>query len=342
MDTEVQSHRSNGPSCFVAVEPAVGPSADVAVIIVNYNTAHLLERCISALRQASEGLRVQVIVVDNASRDGSVAFIRSRFTDCTLIANADNVGFARANNQALAACHARHLLLLNADAFVRPDALHKSVAYMDAHPECGVLGAQLVDEHGNGVFSGRVFPSPLHGFLQRTGLSKWLTLRAEHQTAEAGLSVDGARNCDWVVGCYYFVRQEVIRRIGLFDPRYFLYFEEVDHCRAVHAAGWGVRCLTEVHVVHEGGGSAESEGELSVGRQISALQTESSLLYFRKHGGLPGVWWAASLALLTEGVLGMKWLLKLRPLGGLAAFGGHARTVCRLMVQTRGGLRPTR
>jgi N-acetylglucosaminyl-diphospho-decaprenol L-rhamnosyltransferase len=313
--------------------------ADVSVIIVNYNTGRLLDRCIGSLRASAGPLVLQVVIVDNASRDGSAASIPERFPDCTLLANATNVGFGRANNQALALCTAPQVLLLNADAFVQPDTLGRSVDHMNQNPRCGVLGARLVGEDGKGIFSGRSFPSAWQSFFLQTGLLKQLIKSDDARTEPTAHS--GARDCDWVVGCYYMVRREVIAQIGLFDPRYFLYFEEVDHCRAVKAAGWKVQCLTDASVVHVGGASAASEGELGVGRQIRALQAESSLLYYRKHGGWSGVLTAATLEVATQLLLSLKSLWR-RNLGQASDFVAQAWLTCRLLVRTQAGKRPTR
>jgi hypothetical protein len=317
-----------------------GQAADLDVIIVNYNTGHLLEQCIGSLRLASAGLSVQVVIVDNASRDDSLSVIRQRLPDCTLIANTQNVGFGRANNQALAVCHAPYILLLNTDAFVSTDTLARSLAYMREKQRIGVLGVNLHDEHGHGVNAGRVFPSPWHTFLLQTGLFK--SLLQEEDAVLAAREKPGVRECDWVVGCYYLIRRSVIDQIGLFDPRYFLYFEEVDHCRAVWRAGWTIECLTTTGVIHIGGASAKSEGELNVGRQIPELQIESGLLYYRKHDGLTGVLLSAGLSFLTDLILVVKHLLKRRPLAGLGVFARHTAAVGRLLIQTRLGTRPTR
>lgn len=313
---------------------------DIAVIVVSYNTAHLLERCIGALRTASAGLSVSLVIVDNASRDDSVALIKSRIEDCTLIENPVNVGFGRANNQALAHCGGRHVLLLNADAYVYPDTLRQSLRRMDADPACGVLGVQSVGEDGQIEAAARVFPTPWQNFVLHTGLFG-ATARSP---AAPMLVAGGARvaECDWVVGCFYLIRRQVIEQVGLFDPRYFLYFEEVDHCRAVKRAGWKVTCLLDARVIHEGGGSAASDGALGAGRQISAMQVESSLLYFRKHDGIVGVVATVALSVLTDLVLAGKWLLKRRPVAGLAVYWHSTARVCGLALRTRLGTRPTR
>lgn len=315
--------------------------ADLCVVLVNYNTAHLLERCIGDLRAASRDLAVRVVIVDNASRDDSVAFIRQHFLDCILVANPVNVGFGRANNQALEYGNAPFVLLLNTDAFVFPDTLVKSVQYMRLNPGCGVLGVRLINEAHEGSYTGRPFPHMWENFLLQVGLTRHhvpppLPLDARPPTGETW-------HCDWVVGCYYMIRQEVIQQVGLFDPRYFLYFEEVDHCRAVKQAGWTVECLSTTSAIHIGGGSAESEGELTSGaRQISALQIESELLYFRKHNGMPGLLLNVALTLLSDLVRALKWIIKKRRFTGAGMFWSNASLVCRLALDTRLGTRATR
>ena len=319
----------------------VDETADLSVILVNYNTAHLLERCLGHLRAASRELAVRVVIVDNASRDGSAAFIRERFPDCVLVANETNVGFGRANNQALVLCPGPYVLLLNVDAFVYPNTLTNCLRHMKANPRCGVLGARLLNPDGQGFYTGRPFPDPWHDFLIKTGLRRepapvMLPLDARPPTGDSW-------HCDWVVGCFYMVRRDVVEQIGLFDDRYFLYFEEVDHCRAVWKAGWTVECLADAHVIHIGGASAESEGELTAaGRQISELQIESELLYFRKHNGLGGLWSTVLLNLVVNAVQALKWILKGRRPAGLQVFWRNIATLSRLTLQTRLGLRATR
>lgn len=311
--------------------------ADLFVVLVSYNTAGLLHRCIEHLRTASAGRRVSVVIVDNASRDGSVALLKRDFTDCTVIENTVNVGFGRANNQVLDRCNAPFVLLLNTDAYMAPDALGHCLRHMEQQPRCGVLGLRLVDEAGQGNGSARDFPTPWRNFAIQTGLVKH---RPDDRARARGTQVV---DCDWVTGCFYLVRREVIDRIGLFDPRYFLYFEELDHCRAVHQAGWRVQCLLSSSVVHVGGASARSDGELtSAGNQLQALQIESELLYFRKHGGWPGLWLTLVLGLTADAVLGLKGLLKGHGTSRLRPLAMHATTMWRLAWATRGGTRPTR
>jgi hypothetical protein len=314
---------------------------DVSVIIVNYNTARLLDRLFATLEAGRGDLALQIIVVDNASRDESVDILRARYASAELIVNPVNVGFGRANNQALPRVRGRYVLLINTDAFVSADTLSKTLAFMDEHPHCGVLGAKLIGNDGALQPSCRYAPTPGNVFLNATGLGRLFPrVRLVDDMTWDHAAV---RECDWVPGCYYLVRREVIDRVGLFDPRYFMYYEEVDHCRAVRAAGWSVVYYPFAPVVHLGGESAETVGPVTrAGRQISALQIESELLYFRKHHGVIGLAAAVALALLADAINAVKGLLKGLDLGRAQAAWRHGWTVLTMLFKTRLASRPTR
>jgi N-acetylglucosaminyl-diphospho-decaprenol L-rhamnosyltransferase len=317
------------------------PVVDVSIIIVSYNTAYLLREAVGKVKSASHGLKVECIFVDNASSDESVVLIQREFPSDTLIINDTNVGFGRANNQALTVATGRYILLLNTDAFVASDTLTKTLAYMDTHPRCGILGVRLEGRDGALQPCARYFPTPFNQFLQRTGLHK--VFRNVRLIDDMGWDHATERHCDWVVGCYYLVRKDVIDQVGLFDPRYFLYFEEVDHCFAAKNAGWEVVFYPHTTVVHLGGESAKSSGEITAsGRQLSALQVESELLYFRKNHGLLGVCSDVLLSLGADFVHASKQFLKGRGVVGASAAWKHAVLLLKLCGQTRLGTRPTR
>ena len=280
------------------------------VLIVNYNTARLLKPMFDALEAAADGLEVRYWVIDNASRDDSVNVLREQFPKAGLDVNTVNVGFGRANNQLLKHVRGQYVLLLNTDAFVEPDTLRKTLAYMDSHSGCGVLGVKLLSRDGTIQPSCRFFLTPWNVFLSRTGLARFLPkLR---MVDDPNWDPDQEQECDWVPGCYYLIRREVIDRVGLFDSRYFLYCEEVDHCKRVKEAGWKVVYYPGTSVVHLGGESAKSDSDLTAGNQISSLQVESELLYFRKHYGLVGM--LKHIALTTFGSVYQ--LLKILVKGG--------------------------
>ncbi len=257
-------------------------------------------------------LKMEVFIIDNASVDNSAEILSREYPNIVLIENKQNVGFGRANNQALPFIHGRYVLLLNTDAFVRPDTIYKTVQYMETHTKCGILGVKLLGHDGSLQPSCRYFPTPLNIFLERTNLKRFF----KHVQLVDDMSWDHAsvKSCDWVPGCYYLIRKEVIDQVGLFDPRYFLYYEEVDHCFAAKRAGWEVVYFPDAPVVHIGGESAKQEGAVSSkSQQIESLQIESELLYFFKNHGLTGVCSHLLLNSLADFILFLKDLVKLRP-----------------------------
>lgn len=311
------------------------------ILIVNYNTGHLLQPMFDACAAAHGHGRPRYLVVDNASKDNSIAELKRLRRHDHLLCNRENVGFGRANNQLLPFLSGRFALLLNTDAFVQADALDRSVAFMAAHPRCGVLGVRLIGTDGALQPSCRHFPTPWNVFIGRVGLSRWLPwVRLIDGPDWAPVHPQA---CDWVPGCFYLIRREVIEQVGLFDPRFFLYYEEVDHCKRVKAAGWQVMYSPHTSVVHLGGESAKSDGELtSDGRQLSALLVESELLYFRKHHGLAGLACHLVLVPLGDVLLALKDLLKRRGLACARRRFANTQLVYRLWRATRGATQPTR
>ena len=257
----------------------------ISVLLISYNTSQLSVEALNSLYASVGDFELDVFVVDNASKDDSVTVIKNAFPQITLIENKINVGFGRANNQALPLIKGDYVLLLNTDAFVQANTLAKTIAYMQDYPDCGVLGVRLIGRDGEQQPSCRFFPTPFNLFAQRTGLDRLLP---NLKLVDAkNWNPDVTQNCDWVPGCYYLVRKTVIEQVGLFDHKYFLYSEEVDHCFAAKKAGWQVTYYADTTVVHIGGESAKSDGNISSsGKQLSLLQAESELIYFRKNHGL--------------------------------------------------------
>lgn len=317
-----------------------GGPAEIDVLLVSFNSAHLLPRLRSALAVAAQTVKLRLLVVDNASCDGSADILERDFPCDVLIRNDVNVGFGRANNQLLPHVRSDPVLLLNTDAFVAPETVRTSIDYLASHPRCGVLGVRLTDSDGFLQPSRRSFPTPLTTFLRRTGLESLVPVAgARHDIEQDHASV---ADCDWVPGCYYLVRRAVLDEVGLFDPRFFLYFEEVDHCRRVRNAGWSVGYLPATSVVHVGGESAKSVASLTRDRQISELQLESELLYMRKHFGTGGLFAHLFLTVCGDAILASKDILKRR---GLATARSRFRltgATWELASRTSLGTRPTR
>ena len=284
----------------------------ISVILVSYNTAKMTIDALDTLFASETTFNTEVVIVDNASSDDSVSLIKQHYPDITLIENQKNVGFGRANNQALDVIKGDYVLLLNTDAFVAKDTLQKTVDYMENNLKCGLLGVRLIGRDGDLQPSCRFFPTPFNIFAQRLGLNRLFPNISVVDNIDTDHNVTQA--CDWVPGCYYLLRKEVVDTVGLFDPLYFLYSEEVDHCYAIKKAGWEVMYYADTNVVHIGGESAKSVGKISnVSRQVPQLQIESELLYFRKNHGLIGVWSHILLSNLADLIQFAKDFLRLKP-----------------------------
>ncbi|WP_374568493.1 glycosyltransferase family 2 protein [Ideonella sp.] len=313
----------------------------LTTIIVSYNTRHLLDECLADLHRAEAAIGGGVcVVVDNASRDGSAEHLQAHHPDVQLIQLEQNVGFGRANNAALPKVHTPFVLLLNTDAFMTPDSIRLSLDYMQAHPRCGVLGARLLNRDGSPQPSARRFPTPWNVFLLQAGLERWFT--GTPRIDPADFDAERAQECDWVPGCYYLIRKSVIDEVGLFDPLFFLYAEEVDLCRRVKNAGWQVHYFPDARVVHLGGESAKSDGEITASRQIDALSIESNLLYFRKHHGRVGLAAHVVFEGLAALLVGTRELVRRSSIARLSTGMHRWRATLGLLWQTKFGTTPTR
>ena len=311
----------------------------ISVILVSYNTAQISIEALSSLFASQGDFTLEVFVVDNASKDNSASIIKNAYPNINLIENKINVGFGRANNQALSLVNGDFVLLLNTDAFVGVDTLLKTVEYMQTQPKCGILGVKLLSRDGELQPSCRYFPTPFNIFANRVGLSRLLP----NIKLVDDVSWDSTitQECDWVPGCYYLMRKKVIEQQGLFDPIYFLYYEEVDHCFAVKKAGWQVIYFSDASVVHIGGESAKSVGKITTsGRQLNKLQVESELIYFRKNHGLLTCMSHLFLIMLADGVQAIKNLLKLKYISSNAF--ANSKLMLITAWNTRMGLVPLR
>jgi N-acetylglucosaminyl-diphospho-decaprenol L-rhamnosyltransferase len=231
-------------------------NVQTTICIVNWNTREHLSRCLAALRNADGTVNAEVVVVDNASHDGSAAMVRDRFPDVQLIELAENVGFAAANNLAIEQSVGDYVLVLNPDIYVRSDSVARLVEFLDAHPEAAAVGGMLVGLDGKPQpFYYRRFPSRGQVLLFYTTLLliseqvPWLRRRFfEHD-----LRGDAPVPVDQIPGACCLVRRSVIDEIGSMDPDYFIWFEDVDWCYRMRQAGHALYVLPDVEVTHAGG-----------------------------------------------------------------------------------------
>ena len=266
---------------------------DLSVVIVSWNVCDLLRRCLASVLGASQPAdddlapmsdsepSIEIIVVDNASTDGSPEMVRAEFPQVRLIANPDNRGFTAGNNQGLVESTGRFLLLLNPDTEIVGAALSTMMAYMDAHPEVGALGPRLCYPDGSLQPSRRRFPTLATALVESTVVQEWWRdnplLRRYYM---ADTSDEAIQPVDWVVGACLLVRREVYDQVGGLDEGFFMYSEEMDWCKRIKNAGWKVVYLPTARVIHHEGKSSE---QVVPARHIHFQS--SKVRYFRKHHG---------------------------------------------------------
>lgn len=259
------------------------------MLLVSFNTKGLLDRCFDAIRRSAGSLSYEIIVVDNASRDGSEDYLRQNHPTVKVIQAGANLGFGNANNLGLPEAKGEFLLLLNTDAFLVDDALERSVKRLKNHPEVGMVGARLTGEAGEWQPSARSFPTVTREWMVLSGLSGKFPKHPWFGQPDL-THLDQSRDlvCDWVPGAFALLPMTVVKQVGLFDPRFFLYSEEVDLCFRIKQAGKQVVYWPDVHVIHIGGASAATFSEKLVsksGKQMQLWQLQSQFLFYRKNYG---------------------------------------------------------
>ena len=266
---------------------------DLSILVVTYNSEKLIGQLLDHLHsefvREGDHLHAEVIVVDNASRDGTADLVRRNFPWVKLTASAQNLGFAAGNNLAAREASGRHLLLLNPDAMPAPGALRAGVALMDANPKVGLGGGELLGTDGSRQPSARMFPTLRDEIFTLSGLAaRYPTSRLFARLDRRWANPDDNAVVDWIPGAFVFVPTHAFRELGGFDERFFMYYEEVDLCRRLHAAGLVVQYWPSLKAVHIGGASAKTVAHARVSRagsQLESWRMRSAVLYYRKHHG---------------------------------------------------------
>jgi GT2 family glycosyltransferase len=264
----MRSHRETIAGVAVAEpEMASGPRrqemlCDLSVIIVNYNVREFLRQCLLSLRKALAGLSAEIFVVDNASIDGSVEMIRREFPEVKLIAKRENVGFARANNQALQQARGRLLMLLNPDTVVQEDTFVAIRDFMEAHPDTGMVGCKVLNPDGTlQLACRRSFPTPWVAFTRLSGLSQFFPKsRCFGRYNLTYLPDDETYEVEAISGSFMVVRREALVHVGLLDEDFFLYGEDLEWCYRMRAAGWRIHYFPGTQIIHFKGESAKQSG----------------------------------------------------------------------------------
>jgi GT2 family glycosyltransferase len=264
----------------------------LSIIIVSYNAKKHLEDCLESLTSAPPSMPHDIVVVDNASSDGSVAAVRSRWPNISLIPQSANIGFAAGNNVGIRASNGELILLLNNDTIVPPGAIDTLVGRLLAVSDAAVAGPRLVDEHGRVELSFGRMISPLNELMQKLTLALY---RRRVATVESRIErrTRSEHDVDWVSGACLLVRRGDAEKVGLLDERFFLYTEDVDFCARIRALGRRVIFTPAAEVIHLGGRSRATAPAI-----MNIAYRRSQIAFYEKHH--PG--WAP----LLRGYLRMK------------------------------------
>ncbi len=264
-------------------------TTDLSIIIVNYKEPGFLRQCLKGIGLSQPKLTYEIIVVDSASGDHSVAMVREHFPTVNLLPQTRNRGFAVGVNLALRVARGRYTLILNPDMAVFAGTLESLVTYLDTHPDEGAVAPKLLNPDGTIQMSCLLFPTPFIPILRRTPLGK---LTFARQILRNYLMLDwdhsSTRPVEWVLGSCMMVRKEAVDAVGPMDERFFMYFEDVDWCRRFWQAGWKVVYLADATMVHyHQRMSAESPGLNGVFQKLTRIHIQSGLKYFRKYLNQP-------------------------------------------------------
>jgi len=319
---------------------------DLSIVIVNWNTKELLANCLESvvgdqssvgsgrwpvnglevnLRSGGRVLTTEILVVDNASTDGSPAMVRRRFPQVQLIENLENVGFARANNQAIRRSRGRYVLLLNSDTELHPGALEQMLEYMEDHPWVGACGPQLRNADGTHQISCQPMLTPWREFWRLTFLER-IKRRASYDFSQRDFR--SPRQVEVLKGACLLVRRAALDQVGLLDEQYFMYTEEVDLCYRLRQAGWQLFWLPQARVTHYGEGSTRQVAEAMY------LQLyRSKIQFYRKVGGARQ---ARLFKLLVTLAYLPRWLAMALSTPFAPALANRTRTYRRLLAELPG------
>jgi len=253
----------------------------LSIIIVSWNVREDLLRCIRSIEENKPSCTFEVIIVDNASTDGTVDIIQKHFSEISLIINIDNRGFAAANNQALKKSQSKYILFLGPDTIIHPKSLDILVRFMESNEDVGACGSKLLNCDGTIQPSVRRFPT-FRAALYRHSAFRYLHLfRGQYNKwLMKDFKYDRQLDVDQLMGAALMVRRSIIDQLGGMDEIFFMYYEEVDLCYRIKQAGWRIVYVPNVEITHLGGRSA---GQIPAGKHIMAIT--SLLKFFKKYRG---------------------------------------------------------
>ncbi len=313
---------------------------EASIVIVSFNTRDTLRECLETVQRESKDLRIETFVVDNDSGDGSAQMVEDAFPAVRLIKSTVNLGFGAANNLAIHAAQGRYIILLNSDAFLGQDSLRLAIDHMNRQPEVALGGARLVGRDLSWQPSARMFPSIRTDALVMTGLAgRYPKSKFFGHFDRTWADPSQPAQVDWVPGAFSIIRADVLEELGAFDPRFFLYGEEVDLCRRIKSAGYEIWYWPDILVVHVGGESSRHMSDVGLaGSQVVSWRMRSTLLYYRKHHER-SAWLSKWLELVLYRVFSLRNLFSRDPRRKLRRqrYKDLAEAVRLAWIETKGG-----
>ena len=255
------------------------PSPQVAVVVVSYNTRDLLISCLSSVIESTSPADVEIVVVDNASNDGSLEAVRQTYPQVITIANRANLGFGAACNQAISASTAPFILLLNSDATITPQSFQALYETMSENAQCGAAGCRIVNSAGSETTNTRNFLTPFNQALEQAGVMgriSWKYLRRNHRPTPDQNELDCS--VDWIDGACLMIRRAALDEVGLFDEEFFIYSEDEDLCFRLRKHGWTICYSAKSNARHHGAAST-SQNRFDMLRHFYTSQ----MLFLSKH-----------------------------------------------------------
>ena len=252
----------------------------LSIIIVNYRSRAVLLECLASLEADAAGLETETLVVDNDSRDGTPEALAERFPSVRVLVNADNLGYARAVNQGIAATRGAYVMVMNPDCIVRQGALRALLGQLSGQPRCAIAGPRIFNPDGTLEYSARGFPEAMTFLFNRYSLLTRLFPRNRWSRRYLLSDWDHAsvRDVDWVTGACMLVRRASIEQVGGMDEAFFMFNEDVDWCRRMRLAGWTVTYVPSAVIVHHVGASRGH-----VAPRVILERHRGMIHYFRKH-----------------------------------------------------------
>lgn len=318
--------------------------AELSVIIVSYNVRYFLEQALLAVRKASVGLGVEVIVVDNQSTDHSVRMVKEKFPEVWLLESAQNLGFSKANNLGIKQAQSEYILLLNPDTLVAQDTFAQCLDFMRSHPQAGAVGIRMIDGAGQYLpESKRGFPSPLVAFFKTAGLSSLFPQSRIFNRYYLGhLDPEQSHEVDVLCGAFMLMPKKVLEKVGLLDEAFFMYGEDIDLSYRIVKAGYRVYYYPGTTMLHYKGESSK-KGSL----QYVKIFYQAMIIFTKKHFSGRGTWVFTSLlqaAIYFRGVVSLvsglvkinmvKWPRKVAPAYTVVVGSGANYTLVKELMHT--------